>query len=64
MYRDRAYFKEFLKDLTDIEKEGLKEVLADIGVVTEDLSYRVHELERELDAAEQEIDRLEDQVNG
>ena len=64
MYRDRAYFKEFLKDLTDIEKEGLKEVLDDIGVVTEDLSYRVHELERELDAAEQEIDRLEDQVNG
>ena len=64
MYRDKAYFREFLRDLTDIEKEGLKEVLDDIGITSEDLSWRVAELQRELESAECEIDLLNDQLNG
>lgn len=63
MYRDKSYFKEFLSDLTDIEKEGLKEVLKDLNLLAEDLSKDLEELKREVEMAEDRIFDLENLVD-
>lgn len=60
MYRDKSYFKELLSDLTDLEKEGLKEVLDDLDLSD---TYELSMLEQEVAGLRHEEDYYRDKID-